>query len=251
MGDYLTCSSKKRVVFYTSWETLIQINKEKLKKWQHINLRSKKEKGVFFFTSVCPRSPPSSLLHASYIVSSFDRNYSQSDISKSDVFTKFEIKKRRHFGPSFGHSLEHMSSMWHGPDLLALRTQSSRPSLGRFQSGQELCFPLYGWLCREQEEDKQGDVFWNCHASYRKAVRHINFCVALITCSYLCGAFLALLFEEEWWNIRPTCRNPQRHHDPSSFCLFWWIQTWIHHLLQLSSTPWIYMRIWTPVYNYI
>lgn len=89
MGDYSTYSSKKHVDFFTSWETFIQINKEKLKKWQHINLRNKKAKGAFFFTFVCPRSPPSPLLHASYVVSLFDRNYSQSDISKSDVFTKF------------------------------------------------------------------------------------------------------------------------------------------------------------------
>lgn len=70
------------------------------------------------------------------------------------------------------------------------------------------------------EEDRQGDVFWSCHASYGKAVRHLDLCVALITCSCLCWAFLALiLFKEEWWKIRPTCRNPWRHHDPSSFCL--------------------------------
>jgi len=48
------------------------------------------------------------------------------------------------------------------------------------------------------EGEEQGDVLWSCHASYGKAVRQPDFGVALITCSYLHWAFLALiLFKEE------------------------------------------------------
>lgn len=132
-----------------------------MKSQQRISKNKKGRGGAFFFALPCPGSPPLPL--SSLITSQTPQTWCLPPVLK---------QKCEHLGSSFGHSPEHIP----GVGLLPPRPWSS-PWGGSW--GQGLC------LLREQsrEEDGPGDVFWSCHTAYRKAVRHLHFCLPLITCS--------------------------------------------------------------------